>query len=143
VSYDKFACDGSLILAKRCQTPVKGPLELRPIRHFVDRRIRGHVAVCFLAYALEMALRQALAGGKGNVALEHDYHEVMGDLARLGVGTLTSGDRTYAVRTPLQGRAFEAFAAIGMRPPSKVLKGPQNDPKILHQGESVVPTTLF
>ena len=39
---------------------VKGPLELRPIRHFTDRRIRGHVMVCFVAYALEMALRQTM-----------------------------------------------------------------------------------
>ncbi|MDA8346613.1 MAG: IS1634 family transposase [Thermaerobacter sp.] len=131
-----------LFQVERAFRDLKGPLELRPIRHFVDRRIRGHVTVCFLAYALEMALRQALAG-KGNVASEHDYHEVMADLARLGVGTLTSGDRTYAVRTPLQGRAFEAFAAIGLRPPSKVLQGPANDPKILRQGESVVPSTLF
>jgi transposase len=36
---------------------LKGPLELRPIRRFVDRRIRGHVTVCFLVCALEMALR--------------------------------------------------------------------------------------
>ena len=49
---------------------LKDPLELRPIRHFTDRRIRGHVMVCFLAYALEMALRQALSGKPGSVLVE-------------------------------------------------------------------------
>jgi len=132
-----------LYQVERAFRDLKGPLELRPIRHFTDKRIRGHVMVCFLAYALEMALRQALAGKKGAVIAEGDYHEIMRDLNRLAVATLGSEDRTYQVRTPIEGRAYEAFAAVGLRPPAKVLAGPGSDPKMDQEQEDVVPRTLF
>jgi hypothetical protein len=70
----------------------------------------------------QRALRQALAQHTGGVAVEGDYHEIMRDLARLGVGKIvTAAGRTYYQRTPLTGHAYEAFAAVGMRPPARVL----------------------
>ena len=115
-----------LFRVERAFRELKGPLKLRPVYHFTDRRIRGHIMVCFLAYALEMALRQALSGKKGAIVSETDYHEVMQDLGRLAVGTLVSADgRSFLQRTPLQGRAYEAFAAVGMRPPERLMVEPQ------------------
>ena len=111
-----------LFRVERAFRELKGPLKLRPVYHFTDRRIRAHIMVCFLAYALEMALRQALAGKKGTIASEADYHEVMQDLGRLAVGTLVAADgRSFLQRTALQGRAHEAFAAVGMRPPERLV----------------------
>lgn len=78
--------------------------------------------VCFLAYVMEMAIRQAL--GKGVAASEGDYHAVMQDLRRVGAGVVVSRRGRYVMRTPLTGRAHEAFAAVGMRVPSRVLEGP-------------------
>jgi hypothetical protein len=71
-----------LYQVERAFRELKGPFEMRPIYHYVDRRIRAHVAVCFLAYVLEMAIRQAL--GKAGVLSEKDYRAVMEDLRRLG-----------------------------------------------------------
>jgi transposase len=123
-----------LFQIERAFRDLKGPLELRPIRHFTDRRIRGHIMVCFLAYALELALRQAMAG-KGTVLAEHDYHQIMRDLATTTVATIDTGERVYRIRSPLQGRAHEAYAAIGLRPPNKVLEAPADDPRAAHQGD--------
>ena len=39
----------------------KGPLELRPIHHRLEDRVRAHVFLCMLAYYLEWHLRQAWA----------------------------------------------------------------------------------
>jgi transposase len=39
----------------------KGPLELRPIHHRLEDRVRAHVFLCMLAYHLEWHLRQAWA----------------------------------------------------------------------------------
>jgi transposase len=39
----------------------KGPLELRPIHHRLEDRVRAHVFLCMLAYSLEWHLRQAWA----------------------------------------------------------------------------------
>ncbi|MHB1937972.1 MAG: IS1634 family transposase [Acidobacteriaceae bacterium] len=119
-----FRAYRQLYQVERVFRAVKGPLELRPIRHFTDRRIRGHVMVCFLAYALEMALRQAMGQQHGGLLSEHDYRAVMTDLGKLSVATLIQGDRHYEIRSQLGGRAFEAFSAVGLRPPPRVLKGP-------------------
>jgi DDE family transposase len=40
---------------------MKGPLELRPIHHRLEDRVRAHVFICTLAYYLEWHLRQAWA----------------------------------------------------------------------------------
>jgi transposase len=109
-----------LYQVERAFRELKGPFEMRPIYHYVDRRIRAHVAVCFLAYVLEMAIRQAL--GKAGVLSEKDYRAVMEDLRRLGVVEITTRRGRYMMRTALRGRAFEAFAAVGMRVPPKVLE---------------------
>ena len=93
---------------------------MRPIYHYVDRRIRAHVAVCFLAYVMEMAIRQAL--GKNGVLTEKAYRAVMEDLRRLTVGEVVSSRGRYLMRTPLVGRAHEAFAAVGIRVPPRVLE---------------------
>src|SRR5205814_2130499 len=39
---------------------LKGELQLRPIRHHVEARIEAHILVCFLAYCLNVTLRQRL-----------------------------------------------------------------------------------
>jgi transposase len=39
---------------------LKGPLELRPIHHRLEDRVRAHVFLCMLAYYLAWHLRQAL-----------------------------------------------------------------------------------
>lgn len=39
----------------------KGPLEIRPIHHHLENRVRAHVFLCMLAYYLEWHLRRAWA----------------------------------------------------------------------------------
>ena len=39
----------------------KGPLEIRPIHHRLEQRVRAHVFLCMLAYYLEWHLREAWA----------------------------------------------------------------------------------
>ncbi len=47
--------------AERGFRTLKGPLEVRPIRHHLEDRVRAHLLVCMLAYYLEWHLRQAWA----------------------------------------------------------------------------------
>jgi transposase len=46
---------------ERAFRTLKGPLELRPIHHRLEDRVRAHVLLCMLAYYLEWHLRQAWA----------------------------------------------------------------------------------
>jgi len=45
---------------ERAFRTLKGPLELRPIHHHLEDRVRAHVFLCMLAYYLTWHLRQAL-----------------------------------------------------------------------------------
>src|ERR687895_2230893 len=46
---------------ERAFRSLKGPLELRPIHHRLEDRVRAHVFLCTLAYYLEWHLRQTWA----------------------------------------------------------------------------------
>ena|GEM_PF-5770630 len=59
---------------------------------------------------------------------EKDYRALMEDLRRLTVGQVVSSRGRYLMRTPLVGRAHEAFAAVGIRVPPQVLKTLPNTP---------------
>ncbi|RUM88059.1 MAG: hypothetical protein DSZ24_04710, partial [Thermodesulfatator sp.] len=53
---------------------------------------------------------------------EGSYREVMGDLERLKLVEVKVDGRRYLVRTELEGKAYEAFKAVGMRVPGKVFE---------------------
>lgn len=47
--------------AERAFRTLKGPLEVRPIHHRLEERVRAHLFLCMLAYYLEWHLREAWA----------------------------------------------------------------------------------
>jgi len=51
----------SLARVERAFRAFKGPLEIRPIGHRLDERVRAHVFICTLAYYLAWHLREAWA----------------------------------------------------------------------------------
>lgn len=50
-----------LAKVERAFRTLKGPLEIRPIHHHLEGRVRAHVFLCMLAYYLEWHLREAWA----------------------------------------------------------------------------------
>jgi len=71
-----------------------------------------------------MMRRLKEAGCKGS------YREVMMDLERLKAVEVAVDGKKYLVRTELEGKAYEAFRAVGMRVPGRVLE--------VEEGEGVV-----
>lgn len=98
---------------ERAFREIKSSLDLRPVYHWKDSRVRGHIMVCFLALVLESALRRKLL--EKNIEVEYIY--LLRDLQQLRAVELTIGDDQYLCRTELAGKAYEAFRALGMRPP--------------------------
>ena len=47
--------------AERAFRTFKGPLEVRPIHHHLEDRVRAHLLICMLSYYLEFHLREAWA----------------------------------------------------------------------------------
>jgi len=101
---------------ERAFRELKSHLELRPVFHWTASRIRGHVMVCFLAFVLETLLRKRL-DASGSTAR---YRDLLSDLRRLHAVRLDVHGTPYLARTELQGKAFDAFKAVGMRPPKQV-----------------------
>lgn len=58
---------------ERAFREMKCTLKLRPMYHWTESQIRGHIMVCFLAFYLEMVLRQMLS----SVTPEADYTRVI------------------------------------------------------------------
>jgi len=107
-----------LWMVERAFREMKCTLKLRPMYHWTESRIRGHIMVCFLAFYLEMALRQMLS----NVAPDIDYARVITDLTRVKAVKLSVNGKDFVVRTELRGDAHLAFKAVGARPPQRVLQ---------------------
>lgn len=102
---------------ERAFRELKSTLDLRPIYHFKDRRVRAHVMACFLALVLESALLRSLKQINSQV----EYMYLIRDLKQLRAVEFTLENTRYLCRTELPGNSFEAFRALGVRPPSQVV----------------------
>ena len=103
----------SLWRVERAFRETKSTLEVRPTFHHRDDTMIGHIVGCFLALRLEVDLQRRLDEREVDVA----WPDLMRDLVELKAVDLTLDGQLYRLRTDLQGSAFAAFAAAGVRPP--------------------------
>lgn len=112
---------------------IKGNLKARPVFHWSDHRIIGHLTMCFLAYLCEALTTKALREKK--LMLESPtikkeiikprpltVVEAMRELQEVRAVPVQFRSTTMWVRTDINGNANKLFAAIGLKPPPKVLK---------------------
>jgi hypothetical protein len=100
---------------------LKSGLDLRPVYHWTEKRIRGHVMVCFLALVLETALRRKIAAMEAKVR----YDDLLQHLTEFRAVEIRLDGRRYLTRTELAGHAPLAFKALGIRPPAHVTEMPR------------------
>jgi len=88
---------------------------LRPIRHWTEQRVRGHVAVCVYAAIIETLIEQALAQADVRDPDNADQHlsaqRALRELNRIRRVQLHADGRQITLttrRTPLQARALTA-----------------------------------
>ena len=109
----------SLWRVERAFRTLKSPLELRPVRHWTEPRIRGHVVVCFLAFLVRTALERRLFE-EGD--LQAGLAEVMDALHCVQQVQLEVKGIPLQLVTEPPTLAQEAFSALGMRPPPRLRK---------------------
>jgi transposase len=115
---------------------LKSEIETGPIHHWVTRRIRAHVFICFLALLLKAAFEKALE----KIDPKAVYSEVMRALEAVKATKLRVKDREIILRTTLPELAHLGFRAAGIRIPGDVLYlSPQTTPTV---GKNVVPTSV-
>lgn len=112
---------------------IKGTLQTRPIYHWNDNRIRGHLTMCFLAYFCEAQMTKVLR--EKGVILESKaidegqidkrpltVLEAMQELAEVRAIPVKLRDNLVWVRNDIKGNAAQLLKAIGVRIPPKLLK---------------------
>ncbi|MDZ4209828.1 MAG: IS1634 family transposase [Candidatus Curtissbacteria bacterium] len=111
---------------------IKGNLKARPVFHWTDRNVVGHLTMCFLAYLCESLMTKALR--EKNIMLESraikekiidsrplTVVEAMRELQEVRAIPVQIKSSTIWVRTDIAGNANKLFAAIGLKPPPKIL----------------------
>ena len=91
----------------------KSTLKVRPLFHHRDDTSIGHIAASFLALRLEVDLQRRLE----QTTLSVSWTGLMHDLMQLHAVRVELDGHNYLLRTDLQGAAYQAFAAAGLRPP--------------------------
>lgn len=111
---------------------IKGSLKARPVFHWSDQNIIGHLMMCFLAYLCEALMTKALR--EKNLMLDSPaikkeiiqprpltVIEAMRELQEVRAIPVQIRSTTMWVRTDINGNANKLFSAIGLKVPPKVL----------------------
>ena len=112
---------------------IKGTLKARPVFHWRDDRIVGHLTICFMGYLCEALMTQALRDKNmilESRAIEEEaiqprpltVVEAMCELQEVRAIPVQIRSNTIWVRTDISGNASKLFTAIGLKIPPKVLK---------------------
>jgi len=96
---------------------LKNEIEVGPIYHYVERRIRAHIFVSFIALQMKVALTKKLR----EIDEEASYSEVLSDLSRMRAVKVNIGGERLMIRIDPQDKAKLAFKAVKMMVPSKIL----------------------
>jgi len=108
-----------------CFRALKSELEMGPIYHFTERRIRAHIFICFLALILKVVFQKELLKIDKSVSV----NKVLEDVKKIKAVQITLKDMPIVLRTELEGQAYKAFKAVGLKIPPRILNNPTDTPE--------------
>lgn len=94
----------------------KSHLETRPIFHWTDKRILGHLILCFLAFLMERTLEIELKK-KG---IEYSTERIRKALNSLQVSEIIIEDNIFHIRSPVEGLANDILRVLRIKIPPKI-----------------------
>ena len=92
---------------------LKTTLDLRPVYHRLEARIRAHVLLCWLALLL-VRIAETTTG--------HTWHHIRDLLDEVHIGTFTGPAGTYRQRTELTQGQRDLLTRLDLTPPKKVIE---------------------
>ena len=92
---------------------LKTTLDLRPVYHRLEDRIRAHVILCWLALLLVRVAETTTA---------RTWHHIREHLDELHIGTFTGPAGTYRQRTELTKPQRDILARLDLTPPKKIIE---------------------
>lgn len=103
---------------ERAFREMKSTFEIRPVYLSREDHVRGHVAICFLAFCLQVAFRKAIE--EVGELKDHSFESLLESLKELRMVELTASDKSYRVRTELDKVTTAIFRAVGAPIPRRV-----------------------
>ncbi len=122
---------------------IKGTLKARPVFHWTDKRIVGHLTACFLSYLCEAHLAKLLREKNIKLKSKSIEHGTVKERALTVVESMRELNEVRAIpvkirgqtiwcRTDIAGNAAALFRAAGASIPAKILKITQNPADTKH-----------
>jgi hypothetical protein len=102
-----------LLEVERGWRDMKSVLDLRPVYHRLEDRIRAHVLLCWLALLL-VRVAETTTG--------RTWNTIRAELDRLHTITFTGPTGTFRQTTELTKRQRDLFAALTLDPPKKIIE---------------------
>ena len=90
----------------------KSHLETRPMFHWTDKRIRGHICLCYIAYALLAQLQLRLEKKKFPLS-ERKIRKL---ISKMQLSHIKNGNREFYIRSKLCDQTRSFLNRIGKRP---------------------------
>ena len=97
---------------------IKGPIQTRPMFHWVDPRIQSHVLLCLLAYYVEAVLIRDFRKAKASITVGQ-WFRALNEVYAIPVDV--RGTRAW-VRNEIKGIAVEGYELMRLKLPDRVLK---------------------
>ena len=101
-----------LLEVERGWRDMKTVLDLRPVHHCLEQRIRAHVILCWLALLLIRIIETTVGG---------TWPEIRRHLDRLHAGTFTGPAGTFRQRTELTKAQADLLARLAIPAPRQIL----------------------
>jgi len=102
-----------LLQVERGWRDLKQVIDLRPVYHRLEERIRAHVVLCWLALLL-VRIVETTTGAT--------WRSLTAELNRLQVITFTGPEGTFRQRTELTKPQRDIYATLQLDPPSKIIE---------------------
>lgn len=102
-----------LLQVERGWRDMKTTLELRPVYHRLEERIRAHVILCWLALLL-IRIAETTTG--------HTWSNLREDLQELHVGTFEGPAGTFRQRTEITAEQRDILGKLDIEPPKKIIE---------------------
>ena len=88
---------------------IKHFVDLRPIYHSKDRRVKAHVFVCVLAYLTEALI--------GRLVTHQSARRTILELKRIKVAEMAIGDERMFLVREMKNSDLNIFKSLGIEPP--------------------------
>jgi hypothetical protein len=108
-----------LLEVERGWRAMKQVIDLRPVYHRLEQRIRAHVILCWLALLL-IRIAETAAGTT--------WHKITGELAQLTLGTFTGPAGTFRQTAELTPAQRGIFAGLQIPCPDKIIEAVPTGP---------------